>query len=53
MNEIEVQKLLVKEAFCKVKPIPDFGGLGDENSLKLRNYIWKICGFVESEEKKN
>ena len=38
MNEIEVQKLLIKEAFAK-KTAPDFGGIGDENSLKLLNYI--------------
>lgn len=30
--------------------MPDFGGLGDENSLKLRNYIWRVCGFVEGEQ---
>lgn len=52
MNEIEVQKLLVKEAFSKAKPIPDFGGIGDENSLKLRNYIWKVCGYIEEETMK-
>jgi len=44
MNEIEVQKFLIKEAFAKQKVIPDFGGIGDENTIKLRNYIWKVCG---------
>ena len=44
MNEIEIQKQLVKEAFAKTKQIPDFGGIGEENSVKLRDYIWKICG---------
>ena len=52
MNEIEIQKLLIKEAFCKNKPLPDFGSIGDENSLKLRNYIWKVCGFTEGEQGK-
>ena len=49
MNEIELQKLLVKEAFAKQKSIPDFGGIGDENSIKLRDYIWKICGENQAE----
>ena len=49
MNEIEVQKLLIKEAFAKQKGTPDFGGLGDENAIKLRNYIFKVCGFSEDE----
>ena len=49
MNEIELQKLLIKEAFTKSKPMPDFGGLGDENTLKLRNYIWKVCGCLDQE----
>ena len=49
MNEIELQKLLVKEAFAKQKAIPDFGGIGDENSIKLRDYIWKICGDLKDE----
>ena len=51
MNEIELQKLLIKEAFSKVKALPDFGGIGNENVIKLRNYIWKECGFVSDEEK--
>ena len=34
----------MKEAFAKSKQIPDFGGIGEENSVKLRGYIWKICG---------
>ena len=47
MNEIEAQKLLVKQAFSKAKALPDFGGIGDDNSIKLRNYIWKASGFTE------
>ena len=47
MNEIELQKLLVKEAFNNQKPIPDFGGIGDEISLKLRDYILKLCSNQE------
>ena len=49
MNEIEVQKLLIKEAFNKNKSLPDFGNLGDENTIKLRNFIWKICGSLDQE----
>ena len=52
MNEIEVQKLLVKEAFNKSKAVPDFGGIGDENGIKLRDYIWKLCGYCETEKDK-
>ena len=53
MSEIEVQKLVIKEAFAKEKVIPDFGGIGDENTIKLRNYIWKVCGsYLEDENSK-
>ena len=52
MNEIELQKALVKEAFNTHKNLPDFGGIGEEGSLKLRNYIWKVCGFLEHESPK-
>ena len=51
MNEIEVSKLVIKEAFTKSKALPDFGGIGQDNATKLRNYIWKICGFLSDEEK--
>ena len=47
MNEIEVQKLLIKEAFNKGKALPDFGGLSDDQTIKLRNYIWKVCGSLD------
>ena len=49
MNEIEVQKLLIKEAFNKHRSLPDFGNLGDDNTIKLRNCIWKICGSLDQE----
>ena len=45
MNEIEIQKLVIKEAFQGDKTIPSFGSLGNENAIKLREYIWKICGY--------
>ena len=51
MNEIEIQKLVVKEAFNKSKALPDFGGIGSENAIKLRNYIWKVCGYLSDEER--
>ena len=51
MNEIEIQKLVIKEAFTKKKAMPDFGGLPNEAAIKLRNYIWKVCGFLSEEEK--
>ena len=47
MNEIEIQKLIVKEAFNKSKPMPDFGPIGEDSSIKLRNYIWKVCGYLD------
>ena len=50
MNEIELQKQVVKEAFTKTKSVPDFGGLSNESAIKLRNYIWKVCGFLSEEE---
>lgn len=31
--------------------MPDFGGLPNEAAIKLRNYIWKVCGFLSEEEK--
>lgn len=31
--------------------MPDFGGIGTENAIKLRNYIWKVCGFLNQQEK--
>ena len=49
MNEIEVQKLLIKEAFNKSKATPDFGGLSDDQTIKLRNYIWKVCGALDQQ----
>lgn len=51
MNEIEIQKLVIKEAFNKTKALPDFGGIGNDNSIKIRNYIWKVCGYLSEEEK--
>ena len=44
MNEIELQKLVVKEAFDPKKSVPDFAGIGIDNAVKLRSAIWKICG---------
>ena len=50
MNEIELQKLVIKEAFSKMKSLPDFGGIGNENAIKLRNYIWKVCGCLTEDD---
>ena len=47
MNEIEIQKFIVKEAFNQSKPMPDFGAIGEDNAIKLRNYIWKVCGYLD------
>ena len=41
MNEIELQKLLIKDAFSRANSLPTFGGLSEENSAKLRSFIWK------------
>ena len=47
MNEIEVQKLLVKEAFNKSKAIPDFGGIGSINkALESNAYDQSACLHV-------
>lgn len=43
--------MVIQEAFTKSKALPDFGGIGQDNAIKLRNYIWKICGFLSDEEK--
>ena len=50
INEIEVQKLIIKEAFSNKQALPSFGGLSDEGCVKLRNYIWKISGFVNNQD---
>ena len=50
MNEIEIQKQLIKEAFNKeiTSHSQMFGGgLDEESAQKLRNYIWKVCGYLE------
>ena len=51
MNEIELQKLVIKEAFNKSKAQPDFCGIPSEGATKLRSYIWKVCGFLSDDEK--
>ena len=53
MNEIEIQKHLVKEAFNKSKSLPDFGSIGEDNTIKLRNFIWKVCGYLEEGNEKS
>jgi len=53
MNEIELKKLLVKEVFNKGRSVPDFGWLSPENCLQLRNYIWRVCGYLNEEEKES
>ena len=30
--------------------MPDFGGLGNEQCIKLRNYIWQVCGSTSTED---
>ena len=50
MNEIEIQKSIIKECFNKQKNLPDFGGLGNEQCIKLRNYIWQVCGSTSTED---
>ena len=47
MNEIEIQKFLIKEAFNQQKVIPDFGNIGNDNAIKLRDYIWRVCNFLQ------
>ena len=47
MNEIEIQKQLIKEAFQSDKTIPSFGGIGFDAAIKLREYIWKVCGYLD------
>lgn len=50
MNEIEIQKLLIKEAFAREKSFG--GGLDEDSALKLRNYIWKVCNYLENQNPK-
>ena len=37
MNEIELHKLVVKDAFSKSYTPGDFGGIGNDSGIKLRN----------------
>ena len=53
INEIEVQKLIIKEAFSQKQALPNFGGLSDDGCVKLRNYIWKISGVVNNNPETN
>ena len=50
INEIEVQKLIIKEAFSQKQALPNFGGLSDDGCVKLRSYIWKISGAVNNQD---
>ena len=48
MNEIEIQKALVKEAFLK-RTLPNYGlvdGSPNESALAVRNYIWQVAGYL-------
>ena len=52
MNEIDVQKSLVKEAFSK-QVLPSYG-LVDQSSTEsvvgVRNYIWRITGYLANDK---
>lgn len=51
MNEIELQKTLVKQAFTK-RAFPNLGlvdGNPNESANATRNYIWQVCGYLANE----
>ena len=55
MNEIELQKSLVKEAFTK-RAFPNLGlvdGNPQESALAVRNCIWQVCGYLANEKAPN
>lgn len=48
MNEIEIQKSLVKLAFSK-QQMPNYGlidGSQNEVALGTKNYIWQVSGYL-------
>ena len=52
MNEIELQKHLVKEAFGK-SALPNYGlvdGNPHESALQIRNCVWKAAGYLQNED---
>ena len=55
MNEIELQKLLIKEAFSK-KQLPHLNlidGSANDVALIVRNYIWQSSGYLQNEKAPN
>lgn len=52
MNEIEVQKCLIKEAFSK-KQLPSYGiveGGPTVANQTVKNYIWQVAGYLQNEK---
>lgn len=52
MNEIEIEKNLIKDAFSK-KQLPSFGIVDGGSTVvnqTVRNYIWQVAGYLQGEK---